>query len=71
VRVPVERLGCGDVLIGVLSGKPWRTVRSVEAYTDGFGVHWVTIDATVFGGSEYRPMDIEVGVLVEIEDVGQ
>ena len=72
MKVAACRLRPGDVLIGVLSGKPWRDVRSVEStrnwgFPDGRGTN---IDATPIGdiNGEYMPIEIASSATIEIAD---
>ena len=73
ITVCAHELQFGDVLIGVLTGRPWRQVRSTESVTnwdqDPSSGRAVLVDAVPVGhqGDYYQPIEIAETHKVEIE----
>jgi hypothetical protein len=71
-RVCAHQLRPGDVLLGVLSGRPWRVVRSIEKVTnydaDPESGRAINIDAVPIGtvGDYYQPIEVAASAQIDI-----
>jgi len=76
MRVHAHELREGDILVGVLSGRPWRQVRSISKFDNDFDAapdtgHGFTIDAVPVDhvGDFYSPIDLAASATIEIERI--